>query len=120
MPLSPRPCGPPPSAQRAPAPTRRAFQPYQGAALVCPSGSAGRYAEAVLRRLALAREGERHNALLSAAARLMSLARAGQLDPRAAGARLIAVALSRGLERPEIDSILDWAWQTVAPEELPR
>jgi hypothetical protein len=83
-------------------------------------GSAERYAEACLRRLALAPDGQRHNACLRVACRLLAIARAGQLDPVAVGARIIAVMLGRGLERAEVDSILNWAWQRVGPEELPR
>jgi hypothetical protein len=83
-------------------------------------GSAERYAEACLRRLALAPEGQRHHACLRVACRLLAIARAGQLDPVAVGARIIAVMLGRGLDRAEIDSILNWAWQRVGPEELPH
>ena len=98
--------------------TRQAFTP-SGAGRVGAAG-AERYAQACLRRLALAPEGRRHPTCMAVSCRLLAIAKAGQLDPIRVGSMIIGVALGRGLERPEIDSILQWAWQQVEPESLPR
>jgi hypothetical protein len=95
-------------------------QPYRGR-----GGGAERYAEACLRRLALAPEGRRHPTCIAISCRLLALAKAGQLDPVTVAGRIKGVMLGRGFDGRggrdlgEIDSILQWAWQTVEPEELP-
>ncbi len=90
------------------------------------AGGAERYAEACLRRLALAPEGRRHPTCIAISCRLLAIAKAGQLDPLRVAARIKGVMLGKGFDGRdgrdlgEVDRILEWAWQTVAPEELQR
>ena len=83
-------------------------------------GSAERYAEACLRRLALAPDGQRHNACLRVACRLLAIARAGQLDPVAVGARIIGRDARPGFDAGlagRFDPV--WAWKRSSPRGSP-
>ena len=99
----------------APERPRPAFVPVGGASV----SSASDYAEAVLRRLAVAPPGKRHRAILAAGCRLFEVARAGQLDP------VRVVSQIKGVARPwgdlaEVDRLLEWCWATVQPKGLSR
>ena len=86
-------------------------------------GGAERYAEACLRRLALAPEGRRHPTCIAVACRLLSLAKGGRHPRRVAG-QIKGVMIGKGFDGrngrdlSEVDRILEWAWQQVEPEEV--
>jgi hypothetical protein len=76
--------------------------------------------------LALAPEGRRHPTCITAACRLLALAKGGELDPLRVASMIKGVMLGKGFDGrdgrdlTEIDRILEWAWATVRPEGLPR
>jgi hypothetical protein len=79
-------------------------------------GGAEAYANACLRRLALAPEGRRHNACLAVSCRLLGLSKAGLLDPVRVAGQIKGVMHGKGMDLPEVNAILEWAWQQVGPE----
>ena len=81
-------------------------------------GGAEAYANACLRRLALAPEGHRHNTCVAVSCRLLALSKAGLLDPVRVAGQIKGVMAGKGVELPEVDAILEWAWQQVGPEGL--
>jgi hypothetical protein len=81
-------------------------------------GGAEAYANACLRRLALAPEGRRHNTCVVVACRLLALSKAGLLDPVRIAGQIKGVMAGKGFELPEVDAILEWAWRQVGPEGL--
>jgi hypothetical protein len=82
------------------------------------------YAQACLRRLAMAPEGRRHPTCVAVSCKLLALAKGGLLDPIRVAARIKGVMRGRGFDGrtgrdlSEVDSILEWAWTTVQPEGL--
>ena len=84
-------------------------------------GGAEAYANACLRRLALAPEGRRHSTCVAVSCRLLALSKAGLLDPVRVAGQIKGVMAGKGdRPTPKIDAILEWAWQTVGPEGLPH
>jgi hypothetical protein len=84
------------------------------------------YAQACLRRLASAPRGARHRTCLTVSCRLLALAKSGQLDATRVASQIKGVMVGKGFDGrsgrdlSEIDSILQWAWDTVKPEGLPH
>ena len=81
-------------------------------------GGAEAYANACLRRLALAPEGRRHNACRAVCCRLLALSKAGLLDPVRVAGQIKGVMAGKNFPIAETDALLEWAWQTVKPEGL--
>ncbi len=109
----------------APEKPRQAFiDPRRGSWPGRHRGAPSATPKACLRRLALAPEGRRHPTCVAISCRLLAIAKAGQLDPLRVAARVKGVMQGKGFDGrggrdlSEVDKILEWAWQTVKPEEL--
>ena len=81
-------------------------------------GGAEAYANACLRRLALAPEGRRHNTCLAVCLPPARPVQGRPARPRARRRADQGRHAGKGFPIAEIDAILEWAWQTVEPEGL--